>query len=99
MLSVAEENPSFVPTIESLNGARWSKSGSNSRGPVRGVSASLVFSGKGSPGWSVRNASLPALSYTGAICSAGPVATGLGVPPSTPTTQMSKLPPASGEVA
>ena len=37
----------------SRNGARWSKSGSSSRGPTSGVPESLVFSGKGSPGSTV----------------------------------------------
>ena len=99
MLSVAEAKPSFVPATLRRNGARWSKSGSSSRGPVRGVPESLVFSGNASPGSRVRERSVPLAVNAGAICSPGPVATGVGAPPSTPITQMSKLPPASGEAA
>ena len=50
MLSVAEAKPSFVPAIVSRNGARWSRSGSSSRGPTWGVPESLVLTGNGSPG-------------------------------------------------
>ena len=47
---VADAKPSFVPAIVSRNGARWSRSGSSSRGPTCGVPESLVFAGNGSPG-------------------------------------------------
>ena len=99
MLSVAEAKPSFVPAMVSRNGARWSKSGSSSRGPTSGVPESLVFSGNGSPGSSVRKVTLPSRVNAGAICSAGPVATRRGLPPAGSTVQMSKLPPASGLAA
>ena len=73
MLSVAEAKPSFVPAMVSRNGARWSKSGRSSRGPTSGVPESLVFSGKGSPGSSVRKAIVPLRLNAGTICSAGPL--------------------------
>ena len=85
MLSVAEAKPSFVPATASRNGARWSKSGRSSRGPDCGVPASAVFSGKGSPGSSVRKETLPSLKL-GNSCSFGPLATTFGLPPSTEMT-------------
>ena len=71
MLSVAEAKPSFVPAIVSRNGARWSRSGSSSRGPTCGVPESLVFAGNGSPGVErLRAVTLPDRVKAGAICSA-----------------------------
>ena len=60
---------------------------------------SLVFSGKGSPGSSVRKLTVPSRLNAGTICSAGPVATSRGLPPAGSIVQMSKLPPASGLAA
>ena len=59
-LSVAEAKPSFVPAIVSRNGARWSRSGSSSRGPTCGVPESLVLTGNCSPGVNTRAVTFPA---------------------------------------
>ena len=96
MLSVAEAKPSFVPATVSRNGARWSRSGSSSRGPTCGVPESLVLTGNGSPGVSAFAVTLPDRVKAGAICSAGPSRTRRDVPASGATVQTSKLPPASG---